>query len=151
MLAVHNQEQGEEAVHIPRHARESQGQLCEARSFPPPLCGFQGSSSSHQSGSPGKSWPAEPSLWLRLCWGFFDYLFICFPRQDPALEDALSMSGTLSAFCLLDFLLPLRCQLKRAILGNAFCSPPRLVDLSQSSHSLKLHTHLQDSLPPASP
>lgn len=85
------------------------------------------------------------------CVGYFVCLFVCFPRQDPVLKDALSTSGTLSAFCLLDFLLPLRCQLKRAILGNTFCSPPRLVDLSQSSHSLKSHTHLQDSLPPASP
>lgn len=112
-----------------------------------------------QSGFPGKGSPAEPSLWLVcvcLCvclWMSVLCVYVClsFPRQDPVLEHAESLSGIPSAFFLLNALLPGWSQLKCAILANAFWSLTRLVDLSQSSHSLKLHTHLQDSLPPASP
>lgn len=93
-----------------------------------------------QSDFPGKS-SAGPSelgcVGLGFCLGKAQFLSV----PHPCLE----------FWVLLPRLLPLRSQLKCAAWANAFLSLPRLVDLSRSSHRLKLHTHLQDSLPPASP
>lgn len=96
---------------------------------------------------PGKSLAAEPSLRLVLCWGFFFFgLFICLPVcflgktqlfsiPCPCLEFSLHFVSWTSFHP--------SGQLKCAIPGKAFWSPPRLMALSQSSHSLKLHTHCE--------
>lgn len=90
------------------------------------------------------------ALWVGLCW--FGILFVGFflgktqflSMPCPCLEFSLCLAS-------LTLLLPLRSWLKCAVWKNAFLSLPRRVALGQSSHRLKWHTHLQKSLPPASP